>query len=194
MHHRVKNNLQIISSLLNLQLNTIEDAKIHYKFLESIDRVRVMATLHDLLYRSKNFTNIPVSKYFSSILSSLQHSYNLKIDLQIKLNIELKKDELDMDKAIPCGLILNEMMSNTLKYAFHKRKTGKILVQFTNQAKGSNHLYKLAFSDNGIGFKPHKDIDQVKTLGMQLIYSLVKQLDGELFIDATTGTSYVINF
>jgi predicted hydrocarbon binding protein len=107
VHHRVKNNLQIISSLLKLQLNTTDDIELHYKFSESIDRVRSIAALHDLLYRSKDFSTIPVGKYFESLVSSLKLSYKLKISVTVDLEIKLSDDNINIDTALPCGLILN---------------------------------------------------------------------------------------
>jgi two-component sensor histidine kinase/predicted hydrocarbon binding protein len=194
VHHRVKNNLQIISSLLNLQLHTIEDPIIHVKFKESVNRIRAMAALHDLLYRSKNFSSIPVSKYFPSLINTLKDSYFLRKEIQIDLDIRVKQDKLEIDKAIPCGLILNETISNALKYAFEGRKEGRIQIILMDKQKGSGKKYRLTVIDDGIGFVLPPDLREAQTLGMQLIHALVLQLDGEINIYTLQGTRIDIDF
>ena len=196
IHHRVKNNLQIISSLLNLQLQTIEDPNIHYKFKESIDRVNSIASLHNLLYYSKTFENISVRNYFSTIVNSLKHTYNLKINVIVNVDIEMDKDELDIDTAIPCGLILNEIISNAFKYAFKGKRKGEINVKFSDKHLNAKHKYRLSINDNGVGFDKEPLIEEAKTLGLQLIDSLVNQLEGELFINTlkNKGTQFMIDF
>jgi two-component sensor histidine kinase/predicted hydrocarbon binding protein len=194
IHHRVKNNLQIISSLLNLQLHTINDPIIHSKFSESITRIKSMGILHDLLYRSKNFSSIPVSKFFPALVDSLKDSYIVKKDIKIDLDIHISKDKLNIDKAIPCGLILNEIISNALKYAFKKQKKGIIKISFTDLHHNKKHKFILTVVDNGSGFKLPANIQDASTLGLQLIHSLVEQLDGELSIESQKGTKYSIAF
>ena len=194
VHHRVKNNLQIISSLLNLQLSTIVDHRIHDKFKESIDRVRSIAALHDLLYRSKDFSNIPISKYFPSLVSSLKLSYQLKIEVEVNIDIQLSRDEINIDKALPCGLLLNEIISNAFKYAFKGKKKGKIEVRFSDNYVKEVRKFKLSVQDDGVGFKSSKALTDSKTLGLQLIESLVQQLDGKLLVESKKGTSYQIDF
>ena len=194
IHHRVKNNLQIISSLLNLQLHTITDPIIHSKFSESITRIKSMGILHDLLYRSKNFSSIPVSKFFPALVESLKDSYLVKKDIKIDLDVHISKDKLNIDKAIPCGLILNEIISNALKYAFQNQKKGLIKVSFTDLHKNKKHKFLLSVSDNGAGFTLPNDVKDAPTLGLQLIHSLVEQLDGEIKIESMKGTKYIITF
>jgi two-component sensor histidine kinase/predicted hydrocarbon binding protein len=194
IHHRVKNNLQIISSLLNLQLHTIDDPVIHSKFSESITRIKSMGILHDLLYRSKNFSSIPVSKFFPSLVDSLKDSYLVKKEIKIELNVHVSKDNLNIDKAIPCGLILNEIISNALKYAFKNKAKGRIQISFTDIHKDKKRKFLLTISDNGSGFKVPQEIKNASSLGLQLIHSLVEQLDGEIKIDAKKGTKYCIAF
>lgn len=194
IHHRVKNNLQIISSLLNLQLHTITDPIIHSKFSESITRIKSMGILHDLLYRSKNFSSIPVSKFFPALVESLKDSYLVKKEIKINLDIHISKDKLNIDKAIPCGLILNEIISNALKYAFKNQKNGLIQVSFTDLHKHKKHKFLLTVSDNGSGFIVPDEIKEASTLGLQLIHSLVEQLDGVITIEAAKGTRFTIAF
>lgn len=194
IHHRVKNNLQIISSLLNLQLHTITDPIIHSKFSESITRIKSMGILHDLLYRSKNFSSIPVSKFFPALVESLKDSYVVKKDIKIDLDVHISKDKLNIDKAIPCGLILNEIISNALKYAFQKQKKGIIKISFTDLHKNKKHKFLLTVADNGAGFTLPNNIKDAPTLGLQLIHSLVEQLDGDIKIESMKGTKFSIAF
>lgn len=194
IHHRVKNNLQIISSLLNLQLHTITDPIIHSKFSESITRIKSMGILHDLLYRSKNFSSIPISKFFPALVESLKDSYLVKKEIKISLDVHISKDKLNIDKAIPCGLILNEIISNALKYAFKNQKNGLIKVSFTDLHKNKKHKFLLTVSDNGAGFILPTNVKDASTLGLQLIHSLVEQLDGNLIIESKKGTKYSITF
>ena len=194
IHHRVKNNLQIISSLLNLQLHTITDPIIHSKFSESITRIKSMGILHDLLYRSKNFSSIPVSKFFPALVESLKDSYIVKNDIKINLDVHISKDKLNIDKAIPCGLILNEIISNALKYAFKNRKNGIVNVSFTDLHKNKKHKFLLTVADDGAGFVVPTDLKEASTLGLQLIHSLVEQLDGDITIESQKGTKFSITF
>jgi two-component sensor histidine kinase len=194
IHHRVKNNLQIISSLLNLQLHTITDPIIHSKFSESITRIKSMGILHDLLYRSKNFSSIPISKFFPALVESLKDSYVVKNEIKINLDVHISKDKLNIDKAIPCGLILNEIISNALKYAFKHQKNGLIKVSFTDLHKNKKHKFLLTVSDNGAGFTVPTNLKEANTLGLQLIHSLVEQLDGDITIESQKGTKYSIAF
>jgi len=194
IHHRVKNNLQIISSLLNLQLHTITDPIIHSKFNESITRIKSMGILHDLLYRSKNFSSIPVSKFFPTLVESLKDAYLVKKGIKINLDVHISKDKLNIDRAIPCGLILNEIISNALKYAFKNQKSGHINISFTDLHKNKKHKFLLCISDNGSGFKLPVDIKNASTLGLQLIHSLVEQLNGTIQIQSNKGTKFTITF
>lgn len=194
VHHRVKNNLQIISSLLNLQLNTIEDQTVHHKFRESIDRVRSMATVHDLLYRSNDLAYIQLKNYFPKLIESLKESYHLKNEINIELNIKMISDKFAIEKAIPCGLILNEIVSNAFKYAFRGIKNAHIKIDFTEVKKNEQSEYELLVVDNGIGFVQKEVSGHNKTLGLELINSLVLQLDGKIDITNLKGTTIRIVF
>jgi two-component sensor histidine kinase/predicted hydrocarbon binding protein len=194
IHHRVKNNLQIVSSLLNLQLDTIADNSIREKLSESISRIKSMAVLHDLLYRSENFSEIPVSKFFPSLIASISHSYLLNQDIKIKHDIKLKEDKINIDTAIPCGLIINEIISNSLKYAFENKKSGQIRLSFKDLPESSRFKFSLTISDNGTGFTILAKENGDFNLGLMLINSLVKQLGGVIRIDASRGAKYMIEF
>jgi len=118
----------------------------------------------------------------------------VKKDIHINLDIHISKDKLNIDKAIPCGLILNEIISNALKYAFKNRKNGLINVSFTDLHKNKKHKFLLTISDNGIGFKIPADLKEVNTLGLQLIHSLVEQLEGDIKIEVNKGARFIISF
>jgi two-component sensor histidine kinase len=153
-----------------------------------------MGILHDLLYRSKNFSSIPISKFFPALVESLKDSYLVKKEIKINLDVHISKDKLNIDKAIPCGLILNEIISNALKYAFKNKKSGLINVSFTDLHKNKKHKFLLTVSDNGVGFTLPNDLKEASTLGLQLIHSLVEQLDGEIIIESKKGTRFSIAF
>jgi two-component sensor histidine kinase len=118
----------------------------------------------------------------------------VKKDIKIDLDVHISKDKLNIDKAIPCGLILNEIISNALKYAFQKQKKGFIKISFTDLHKNKKHKFLLTVADNGVGFTLPNDIKDAPTLGLQLIHSLAEQLDGEISIESQKGTKYSIAF
>ncbi|MBA3666043.1 MAG: hypothetical protein H0W61_17840 [Bacteroidetes bacterium] len=191
IHHRVKNNLQIISSLLNLQAQKIEDKAAREKFVESIGRIRSMAIIHELLYRSKNLATIEIREYLNELVGFISQTYNLKGNIKIDLRFDIDKESIDINKAIPCGIIINELLSNAFKYAFPGKKKGTILVELTGT--GKRH-YKLKISDNGVGIPEHINLLNPETLGLQLISSLVEQLDGKIKVTRKKGTDFTIVF
>ncbi|MBU4547231.1 MAG: ATP-binding protein, partial [Euryarchaeota archaeon] len=193
IHHRVKNNLQIISSLLNLQTSNIRDPLDLEIFQESQDRIKSMALIHEQLYRSRDLASINFAIYIQQIMSHLFYSYTFK-DKNIKLKLELEDINLEIDTAIPCGLIINEVVSNCLKHAFKGKNSGEIKIVFKEE-KGLHHL---TISDNGIGF-PLKKMEKSTSLGLKLVQMLVDQIEGELEIDSkmevnNSGTSFYIKF
>lgn len=191
IHHRVKNNLQIISSLLNLQADSISDGTIKAKYLESISRIKSIAIIHELLYRSKNLSEIKIREYLEELVSYISDSYNLERNLKVALNVQVMKKVINLDKAIPCGIIINELMSNAFKYAFPGRADGNIYVDFLQDEKEN---YTLKVTDNGIGLPAGMDVNETPTLGLQLVNSLVGQLAGTIKIDNLAGTSFTITF
>ena len=190
IHHRVKNNMQIISSLLNLQSHHIEDVKVKDMFKMSRDRIRSMALIHEKLYQSKDLTKINFAQYIQSLAVHLLNTYNVSMD-RIKLNAKVTDVFLDINKAIPCGLIINELVSNSLKHAFPQDKKGNIRIQLN---RGNNGNVRLVVSDDGIGFSENVDFQHPDSLGLQLVNDLVDQLGGTLELDASEGTSYQISF
>jgi PAS domain S-box-containing protein len=190
IHHRVKNNMQIISSLLNLQSGHIKDDKVRDMFKMSRDRIKSMALIHEKLYQSEDLAKINFAQYIRSLTIHLLHTYNASAD-RIKLNADVRDVFLDINKAIPCGLILNELVSNSLKHAFPQDRTGNICIQFR---AGNNGDVRLEVSDDGIGFSDKVDFEKPDSLGLQLVNDLVEQLGGKLELNSRSGTSYQISF
>ncbi len=189
IHHRVKNNMQIISSLLNLQSDNTVDENILNLLRESRNRINSMALVHEMLYKSNDLSKIGLKVYIESLSVSIYQSYVMpQSDIEIIYDIE---DEIyfDIDKMIPLGLILNEIISNSLKHAFPYKK-GIINISL----KPEKNKYTLVVSDNGIGFKNDFNIETDSQLGIQLIYMLSEQLGGKLKIEMENGVAYHIVF
>lgn len=193
IHHRVKNNLQIISSLLNLQADKIDDENSKEKYIESIGRIRSMAIIHELLYRSKNLSTIKIKDYLSELVSFISQTYNIRNTIKVELTVNIKNNNFDINKAIPCGIIINELLSNAFKYAFKGRKGGKICIELSHQ-HGHKNFFSLKVSDNGIGFPKKTDFNSPSTLGLQLVHSLAHQLDGKIEVENKEGSMFNISF
>ena len=189
IHHRVKNNLQIISSLLDLQSQNIRNKKTVEMFSDSRSRVKSMALIHEKLYQSRDLEKIDFAEYIKSLANSLLNSYRVSAE-GVELNIRLDKVLLDIDTAIPCGLIMNELVSNCLKHAFREEKKGKISIVLIED----NGNVSLTISDNGIGFPEELDLNTAGTLGLQLVSTLVTQLSGSIELDRSGGTTFYIGF
>lgn len=187
IHHRVKNNLQIVSSLLNLQTENIVDKRYLDLIIESRNRINSMALVHEMLYSSKDLSKIEISEYIQRLSTGIQQSLS-KIDSNIKFNFNIQPNlYFDIDYMIPIGLILNEIISNSLKYAFNG-DAGSITIELN-----SNDInYNLSVKDDGIGFKENFDVKKDSNLGMQLIYMLSEQVDGKVEIEKNKGVSYLI--
>ena len=187
IHHRVKNNMQIISSILNLQSGVIKNKRALELFKSSQSRIKSMALIHEKLYKSKDFTRIDFSKYVQSLSNDLFRVYGINQDV-VKLNIDIKDVLLNINTAIPCGLIINELISNSLKHAFPDGRKGKIKIAMSSL---NNNEMELTVSDNGIGIPEEVDIRGTKSLGLHLITILAEdQLQGELKLDKTKGTKF----
>lgn len=188
IHHRVKNNLQIISSLINLQANNVEDLKVQRMFREVQNRIISMSLLHEQLYKAPDLAHVNVEDYLKVLLDNLMKIY--ADDKNIELQKDINVDSLSVDTLIPIGLLINEVVTNSLKYAFKGRDEGVIEIEL----KPHNTGYILRISDNGIGM-PENQLDQYKdSLGMELISTFVSQLDGEVEVDVSEGTSYIVEF
>ncbi len=189
IHHRVKNNMQIISSLLSLQSNYVQDSEVHDILKESQNRVRSMAMIHEKLYQSKDFSKVDFGEYVQSLNSSLFHSYVIDHE-HIKIKTDVKNVFLGINTAIPCGLLINELVTNSIKHAFPDGMEGEINVKFAS----IDGKIILTVSDNGVGFLEDMDFQNTKTLGMQLINTLVGQIDGTMEISGFNGAKFKITF
>lgn len=189
IHHRIKNNLQVISSLLYLQSKKINDKVIVQMFQESQDRVKSMAIAHEKLYLSGEMGRLNIEEYIRDITTSLFQSYELYSN-SVKLSLDVDKVLIDIDTAIPCGLIINELVMNSLKHAFPDGTNGEICIEFHLE----NNKYKLVVGDNGKGLPDDFDFRKTETLGLKLITTLVKQIDGTIDVDRIGGTKFTIIF
>lgn len=212
IHHRIKNNLQVISSLLDLQAEKFRNRKIINEsevleaFRESQDRVKSMALIHEELYKGEELDKLNFSLYIKELADALFVTYKIG-NADVSLNMDLEENILlDMDTAIPLGIIVNELISNSLKYAFPDRENGEIQIKFHKKGENGsiieeskNEGYKstsfiLTISDNGVGISEDLDIKELDSLGLQLVTFLVDQLDGELELKKSNGTEFIIRF
>ncbi len=190
IHHRVKNNLQVISSLLNLQSRTLQDPVVLDLLRDSQNRVRSMALVHEKLYRSSDLARIDLAEYVHSLTSQLQHTYADRAD-RVALQVEAAGSRVDIDTCIACGLILNELISNALKHAFPDGRAGTLTVELRPVDR---RRLALRVADDGIGFPAGVDFRTLPSLGLQLVNSLVAQIDGVITLRRAAGTEFVIEF
>ncbi len=194
VHHRVKNNMQVIASLLSLQSEKVGEQKYRELVHDSQDRIRSMSIAHEKLYRSANLDRINLDDYIDSLIKALFNTYRIPTDL-ISLKLQIENIALDIDMAIPLGLILNELISNSLKHAFPKGRQGEIDISFKRTSVSGDAQYLLTVRDDGIGISADLDIQQADSLGLQLVTSLVEhQLRGTVELDRTNGTELRIGF
>ena len=198
VHHRVKNNLQLISSMLSLQADTLEDKNILSVFDESQRRIQTIARVDEHVSGSEDIEHFDFSEYIESLLDNLLTAFNIHPG-SIKTNLDLENIKLDIDKALPCSLIINELISNSFKHAFpdmlssdkSSKKDNKIDIKI-HQSKNSHILINIG--DNGIGFPKNIDFSNTITLGLQLVCSLVDQLKGTIKLSNKAGTKFTISF
>jgi PAS domain S-box-containing protein len=189
IHHRVKNNMQVISSLLSLQSANIDDARLRNLFQENQSRVRAMALIHEILYDSGDLSSIDLKNYVSRLTTSLTRMFGADAG-RVLLNVESEKIALGIDDMVPFGLAISELISNCLKYAFPDGREGRIDICGTRAPDGE---ISLMVSDNGVGLPEGLDIRNTKTMGMGLVVNLVeKQLRGRLELDRDQGTRFTI--
>ena len=203
IHHRIKNNLQVISSLLDLQAETfngrecIKDSEVLKAFRESQNRVISMALIHEELYKGGGFEALNFSSYIEKLVENLFQTYSVG-NIDISLNMDLMENAFfDMDTAVPLGMIINELVSNSFKHAFKGRERGEIRIKLHQRRKrkvNESTSFILTVSDNGIGIPENLEIEDLDSLGMQLVTSLVDQLDGELELKRNNGTEFVMKF
>ena len=191
IHHRVKNNLQIVSSLLRLQSGYIKDEEALGMFRDSQNRIRSMALVHEKLYKSEDLSKVDFAEYVQSLTAHLVRSYGQK-GSGITLQVNIKNIFLDIDTAIPCGLLINELVSNALQHAFYQQQyEGHIVIDLR---RTENEQLCLTVSDNGRGFPREIDFRSTESLGLQLVCSLTEQLAGSIKLEQDGGTVFTINF
>ncbi|CAG0999292.1 partial putative sensor histidine kinase pdtaS, partial [Anaerolineae bacterium] len=186
IHHRVKNNLQVISSLLSLQSAATTDDHAREQLRESQNRIRSMALIHERIYQSENLAHVNFGEYVRSLVSFLFRSYSVP---NIRVIYSIDQCCLPVNIAIPCGLVINELVSNALKYAFKERTGGEIEIGFELVEE---HRGVLMVRDDGVGFPPDLDYRATPTLGMQLVNTLTAQIEGTLGLIRDRGTTFTI--
>ena len=189
IHHRVKNNMQVISSLLFMQARKTKDAGVQEILLESQNRIKSIALVHERMYQSEDFEKIDYNDYIRKFTRHLFESYQV-YSTRISLSINKEMVYLPIDKAVPCSLVINELVSNAVKHAFPEGRTGTIFIDFQRQGD----TYVLMFRDDGIGMPQGIDNTHYETLGLELIRGLVRQLNGTIELDRTAGAAYTITF
>jgi PAS domain S-box-containing protein len=189
IHHRVKNNLQIISSLLSLQERFVRDPADVDIFRNSRFRVKSMALIHETLYQSENIAQIDVAEYAGKLISHLVQGH-MAFNPRVRIRTEINDIRLGIDFAIPCGLIINELLTNSFKYAFPDGRAGEVVVEMTQ----SGGMYHLSVCDDGVGMPESVDFTSDATLGMHLIFSLIRQLHAEVRVVRSPGCGFFIDF
>ncbi|MBA7584083.1 hypothetical protein ES708_26036 [subsurface metagenome] len=189
IHHRVKNNLQIISSLLKLESASTKNTMTIRALKQTQERIRAMGIIHEILYKSNNFSHISTADYIRRLTTYLLTSYGMN-NYSITLRTDIEDILIDLNRGIPCGLIINELISNSLKYAFPQGKKGEITISFNYK----DDKYILVISDNGVGLPKKINLQKVQTLGLTIVNTLVKQLEGTIELDGQVGTTFKIVF
>ncbi|MCJ7643714.1 MAG: PAS domain S-box protein [Candidatus Aminicenantes bacterium] len=190
IHHRVKNNMQIISSLLSLQAQSLPDPEVKAIFRESQDRIRTMALVHEKLYQTNDLSRIDFAEYIRSLAAYLFRTYQDEAG-RVQLKTDMDKTFLDINTSIPCGLIVNELVSNALKHAFPDGKKGEITIELRESEGGT---LRLTVRDNGIGFPEGVDLRATDTLGLQIVGLLVDQIDGKIDVKRDRGAAFTVTF
>jgi PAS domain S-box-containing protein len=190
-HHRVKNNLQVVSSLLYLQSKNISDPQMLEVLMESLERVRSIALIHEQLYKSEDLAHVDFKEYLNSLTTNLLQTYGAHSG-GVKMKVEIdERVSLTVDKAIPCGLIVNELVSNALRHAFVGRAQGTIFIELRQNEDGTASL---VVGDDGTGLPPHVDFKYTPSLGLQLVNTLVNQLGGTMQLTRKGGTVFTVTF
>ena len=191
VHHRVKNNLQMVSSLLNLQAAAADDPRLRDVINETQVRVRAMALTHQLLYEHKDFSHIDLGEYLDRLTQLLLSAYRYS-GRRVSLRPMLRDDQpvfLDLERAIPCGLVVNELVTNAFKHAFPQERSGEILISLV-----CDDFIEITVADDGVGLPPGFDIASAKSLGFQLVFLLVDQMHGDLRIGPGPGSRFTLRF
>jgi len=197
IHHRIKNNLQVISSLLDLQAEKFWNKEVLEAFRESQNRIFSMSLIHEELYKGEGTDKLNFWFYVQKLAEDLFQTYSVR-SKNIRLLMDLEENAFfDMDTAIPLGIIVNELISNSLKHAFSENKEGEIRIRLCREEEDheiSKSLFSLTISDNGKGIPENVELGSVESLGLQLVNTLVDQLDGKLEVKREHGTEFIITF
>jgi PAS domain S-box-containing protein len=190
VHHRVKNNLQVISSLINMQLRRLKDASTRETLSQCRHRVQAIALIHEQLYRSKSLASVPLPDYISSLARDIVQAAGVPAT-NVALGVAIADIALPVDQAIPCGLVLNELMTNALKHAFPDGRQGSLRINV--ERLGDSHL-RLTVADDGVGLPAAFDIGSCQSMGLYLVNTLAAQLNARLEADSRGGTSFQLTF
>jgi two-component sensor histidine kinase len=190
VHHRVKNNLQLVSSLLNLQIGRVQSAESRAVLEECQGRIHAVATVHEAIYSARDYARVPIVNYVRSLASGIAHAVGA-LGRGINIELEIGDERLPVDKAIPCGLILNELISNSVKHGFPDGRIGtvRVLVSMT-----PDHQLEIVVADNGVGLPQDFLPEACDSVGMQVVCALVEQLDGTLRVSSKNGTQFSFAF
>ena len=186
VHHRVKNNLQVISSLISMQVRSLPRHAGRDALEECRTRVQAIALIHEKLYQSRDYARVPFSEYARSLAGNVFEAAGVAPE-SVSLELAIEDVVLAVDKAIPCGLILNELMTNALKHAFRNGQSGTIRVELTSVGGGE---LRLVVADNGVGLPAGLDLERTPSLGLQLVRMLAQQLGAGLEVEASGGTIF----
>ncbi|MGQ0811294.1 MAG: sensor histidine kinase, partial [Nitrospiraceae bacterium] len=190
VHHRVKNNLQVISSLLNLQASTIKDPQVSQLFRECQSRITSIALLHETLHRSQDLSHIVMSDYIRTLTGHVFRSHGVDPE-NIVLHLDVEEIDFDLDTGLTCGLIIDELVSNCLKHAFIRRPTGRVSIALI---ANTDETYTLRVGDDGVGLPRDGILRNPDSLGLELVSLLVEKLDGTVELQSGTGTEWRIRF
>jgi PAS domain S-box-containing protein len=190
IHHRVKNNLQVITSLINMQIRKLDNVSAKDALLECQSRIQAIALIHEKLYQSNDYAHITFSEYAESLIHDIFRAQGMSTK-EISPQIDIADMSISIDKAIPCALIMNELVTNSLKHAFPKDQPGVIQVSMQQQ---DPKMIRLQIKDNGVGISESFDLKKTKSLGLQLVHTLAGQLNAKIFIDQIEGTSFTVQF
>ena len=190
VHHRVKNNLQVVNSLLDLQIDRVTDEAVLNMLRESQNRIKSMALIHQTLYQQQDFVQVDFGNFLDTLAPMLVSSYGMDAQ-HISLVIDAFDMQLSIHTAIPCGLVVNELISNALKHAFPKGRQGEIRIKM---ARDTEKFAILTVTDDGIGISDEIDLTQCATLGLQLVNLLTDQLGGEMTINRAMPTRFALRF
>ena len=192
VHHRVKNNLQVITSLLNLQADHAADPRLRAILAETCGRVKAMALTHQLLYERKDFSRLDLGDYLDRLVHSIRATYRGTGErIALRLALPPEGVHIDLDRAIPCGLLVNELVTNAFKHAFPGERCGEIMIEL---AQEGDDLIRFSIADDGVGLPAETELASRSSLGLQLVPLLVEQLHGVLAIERERGTRFCVRF